>query len=241
MAAPPVDFTSFRVVAIDTSTADGSVAAVEGGREAVERMPVANEHARDLAPAVVAVVGRAGWKLDTVSCVAVVRGPGSFTGLRVGVTTAKTLAWAIPTRLVGVSAIEGIARQLRRVSPADASGDLAIAFDAGRGEVHACMARFEGDAVVASPGRLLAADAWIDSLPSGFVVAGPALSRLRDAVARRGDLVVAPEDAWHPFAPAVAEAAIFSAKANRFDDPHALLPEYIRPSYAEEPRPGCRP
>jgi tRNA threonylcarbamoyladenosine biosynthesis protein TsaB len=241
MAASSLDYSSFRVVAIDTSSADGSVAAVEGGRETVERLPVANEHARDLAAAVVAVVGRAGWTLDAVSCIAVVRGPGSFTGLRVGVTTAKTLAWAIPTRLVGVSAVEGIARQVRRTARPLCSGGLGIAFDAGRGEVHACTARFDGDAVVASPGSLVLADAWIDSLPAGSVVAGPALVRLRAAVARRADLVIAPEEAWLPFAPAVAEAAVFRARADRFDDPHSLVPEYMRPSYAEEPRPGTRP
>ena len=148
MADELLDFPPCRVVAIDTSSADGSVAAVGGGVEVVERLPIANEHARDVASAVVAVVRRAGWTLDTVSCIAAVRGPGSFTGLRVGVTTAKALAWAIPTKLVGVSAFEGIARQLRRMARPLCSGDLAIAFDAGRGEVHACTARLDGDAVV---------------------------------------------------------------------------------------------
>lgn len=228
-----------RIVAIDTSAANGSVAAVGDGVEVVERMPLATEHARSVAGAVVAVVERAGWTLDQVGCIGVVRGPGSFTGLRVGVTAAKAFAWTLSTRLVGVSAVEAIARQLRRIDAPGIRGPVSIVFDAGRGEVHASEVTFDGrDAseIVMAPGRLLSADTWIASLPPSTVVAGPALEKYAEAVARRGDVVIADREGWHPFAPAVAEAARVHASQNRFDDPRTLVPEYIRPSYAEEPR-----
>lgn len=228
-----------RLIAIDTSASQGSVAAVGDGVVCVERLPVAMEHARLLAPAVLAVASRADWPIDSIDCVAVVRGPGSFTGLRVGVTAAKALAWTCGSRLVGVSAVDAIARGIRGEPAARASRSLAIAFDAGRGEVHASSLRLDdaGTVLVAAAG-LRGVEPWLASLEPGTIVAGPALEKLADKVASRGDLVVASIDRWYAHAPLVAEAALERARADDFDDPRSLVPEYIRPSYAEEPRPG---
>jgi hypothetical protein len=60
---------------------------------------------------------------------------------------------------------------------------------------------------------------------------------LGDAAQARG-LRVAPQSAWRPSAAEVAMLAILRAKAGLFDDPQTLLPEYSRPSYAEEKKPG---
>jgi tRNA threonylcarbamoyladenosine biosynthesis protein TsaB len=233
----PNGHTPRRLIAIDTSSSQGSVAAVGEGVEHVERLPVAMEHARLLAPAVLAVASRAGWPVASIDCVAVVRGPGSFTGLRVGVTTAKTLAWTCDSRLVGVSAIDAIARGIRREPAARPGARVAIAFDAGRGEVHASNLRLDEHAAVllGTPG-LCGVEDWLASLAPGTIVAGPALEKLADRVANCGDLVVAGSEHWYPFAPRVAEAAMARALAGAFDDPRTLVPEYIRPSYAEEPR-----
>ena len=98
------------VLAIDTSLPTGSVAALRrsaGGVDLVERpLGAAGEHARRLMPELVAAAASQGWQISDVNLVAVVRGPGSFTGLRVGVTTAKALCWATAARLVGVSGFE---------------------------------------------------------------------------------------------------------------------------------------
>lgn len=226
-----------RLIAIDTSASQGSVAAVGEGVACVERLPVAMEHARLLAPAVIAVASRAGWPIASIECVAVVRGPGSFTGLRVGVTAAKALAWTCGSRLVGVSAVDAIARGLRGEAAACARGRIAIAFDAGRGEVHASELRLDdAGAVLLAAAGLRGVEPWLASLEPGTIVAGPALEKLADKVASRGDLVVASSDRWYPVATLVAEAALARALAGDFDDPHSLVPEYIRPSYAEEPR-----
>lgn len=231
-----------RIVAIDTSGSDGSVAAAGGrhGVEIVESLPKAAEHARLVAAAVTRVVGAAGWSLRDVDCIAVVRGPGSFTGLRVGVTTAKAIAWAAPARLVGVSAFECIAGRYRRLLGVPADGRITIPFDAGRGEVFVAEADFGGDGpTIVSPSRLANASEWIASLPRGTCVAGPALESLARAVEEHG-AVVAPREAWQPWASAVAEAARGRFLAGAFDEPATLVPEYTRPSYAEEskrPRP----
>jgi tRNA threonylcarbamoyl adenosine modification protein YeaZ len=230
------------VLAIDTSLPTGSVAALvqsaSGTRVAERPLGEAGEHARRLMPELVTAAAALGWQIPAVDLVAVVRGPGSFTGLRVGVTTAKTLCWAVDARLVGVSGFEVVARQ--SAAACGQPEEVAIAFDAGRGEVFAALATPDDDAPtgwLVTGGELVEANRWLDSIPAGRWVSGPALEMLGDAAQGRG-LRVAPQSAWRPSAAGAATIGILRAKASLFDDPQTLLPEYSRPSYAEEKKPG---
>lgn len=225
-----------KTLAIDTSLAVGSVAALADG--AVAAAPLAaGDHARLLAAALVDVAARLGWRPRDAELVAVVRGPGSFTGLRVGVATAKALAWAGGARLVGVSAFTVVARRTAAALGGRAQ-PVAIAFDAGRGEVFA--ARAVPDAAdpagwSVSPGALAPSAQWLAALPAGTLVSGPALEALAGVLPAA--LAVAPREAWCPSAEETGRAARLLAAAGRCADPAALVPDYLRPSYAEEKRP----
>lgn len=225
-----------RVLAIDTSLARGSVAAVSEGRSIEIVLPVAGEHARRIGGALAGSAEALGWTVGDVELVAVVRGPGSFTGLRVGLATAKALAWATGAALVGVSGFEVIARRTaRRGGTFDVP--LHVAYDAGRGDL------FVAEATPApglpagfrlSPPRLATATAWLAELPAGASVTGPGLAVVADALARRADLAIAPPDAWPPTAADTAELAGRLHAAGQRDAPAALVPDYLRPSYADE-------
>ena len=227
-----------KTFAIDTSLSTGSVAAIDGDRIAVRSLPTAGEHARLLAAAIEAVAAELGWKTSAVELVAVVRGPGSFTGLRVGITTAKALCWATGSRLLGVSSCEVIARGTatalgRHDSP------VTVAFDAGRGEVFAATVvpdRSSPSGWSVEPGRLVSAHDWLAGMATGSIVTGPGLALLTDAFAERHDLVVAPPTAWTPAIADIGRIALLRAAAGEADDPAALVPDYIRPSYADEKR-----
>ncbi len=222
-----------RTIAIDTSLAAGSVAACADGARAARALGPAGEHARLVAAAIAEVAAELGWTPADAELVAVVRGPGSFTGLRVGVTTAKAIAWASGARLLGVSGFEVVAAETARLTGHDA-GPLAIAYDAGRGEVYAAVAQpaAGGDWGI-GPAALVAADRWIESLPSECLVTGPALAALAERIAAAGHRL-APEAAWHPSALAAAALAIPRAAAGVSHPPASLVPEYLRPSYADE-------
>jgi tRNA threonylcarbamoyladenosine biosynthesis protein TsaB len=228
-----------KILAIDTSLAAGSVAAIDPTtspwREAARGLGQPGEHAQRLAPALRDVAADLGWKPGDATVIAVVRGPGSFTGLRVGVTAAKAACWTTGARLVGVSGFELVAG-LTAATAAAGRGPIAIAFDAGRGEVFAATAHGDADAVGGwriSPAALQPAAAWLDSLPADALVSGPALETLAEAAEARR-LAVAPREAWFPSAGAAASLALARAAAGSFDDPHTLVPEYSRPSYADE-------
>jgi tRNA threonylcarbamoyladenosine biosynthesis protein TsaB len=229
-----------KLLAIDTSLADGSVAAVDelGGGEI--RLGSARDHARRLGPAMEQAARSRGWRVGEATVVAVVRGPGSFTGLRVGVSAAKALAWASGARLVGVSAVEVVARQTARLT-GRSDQPVAVAFDAGRGEVFATVARPRIEAPgrwdVGTP-RLLPLARWLETLSPELQVSGPALVGCIDRLSH--GVAAAPPEAWRPGALETAAIARLSVAAGEFDDPMTLVPLYIRPSYAEEREPPPR-
>jgi len=227
-----------KTIAIDTSLSTGSVAAIDGDRIAVASLPTAGEHARLLAAAIEAVAAELGWRPADAGLVAVVRGPGSFTGLRVGVTTAKALCWATGSRLLGVSSCEVIAHGTA-AALGQHDAPVTVVFDAGRGEVFAttvvpdrsCPSGWREGA-----GWLAAAHEWLASMASGSIVSGPGLTLLSDALPSRPDLVVAPPPAWLPAIADLGRIALLRTAAGEADDPASLVPDYIRPSYADEKR-----
>jgi tRNA threonylcarbamoyladenosine biosynthesis protein TsaB len=226
-----------KTLAIDTSRAAGSVAALEGSRIAERTLCVAGEHARLLAPGLVEVAARLGWAPRDAELVAVVRGPGSFTGLRVGVATAKALAWAAGARLVGVSGFEVSAECLAEHA-GRVDRPVAVAFDAGRGEVYAAIATPSATAAsgwTVGPAGLCSLAAWVAAVPPGAWAAGGALEAAAALLAdARPDVALPPPAAREPSAAAAGRVAVRLAAAGVADDPATLVPDYLRPSYADE-------
>lgn len=225
-----------KTLAIDSSLAAGSVAALSAGRVVEQLLPVTGEHARRLVAALDAAARSLGWTTAAAELVGVVRGPGSFTGLRVGVATAQAIAWATGARLVGVSGFEVVARQ-SALHGGGTTGDIHVAYDAGRGELYVATVAAVPDAPggwQAGAARITDVASWLEHLPRCSRVSGPALGAIADRLALRGDLVIAPSTAWLPTAAAVGSLALELAAAGRADAPHALLPLYLRPSYADE-------
>jgi tRNA threonylcarbamoyladenosine biosynthesis protein TsaB len=225
-----------RTLAIDTSLATGSVAAAAAGSTVEIELPVAGEHARRIAAALDEAAHGLGWKVGDVELVGVVRGPGSFTGLRVGLSTAKAIAWASGAALVGVSGFDVVARRTARLTGA-AAEPLHLAYDAGRGDLFVAEAVPAADAPTGyalSTPRLVGAAAWVADLPARAIVSGPGLAHVIDAINARADLRVAPPEAWRPMAADAADLATRLHAAGRADAPAALVPDYLRPTYADE-------
>jgi tRNA threonylcarbamoyladenosine biosynthesis protein TsaB len=102
-----------RLLALETSGLYGSLALAEDGQVVADRtLSPPQRTAQSLAPAIEQLVAEVGWSIRDLSVVAVTVGPGSFTGLRVGVVTAKTLAYALGAQVVGVNTLEVIAARI---------------------------------------------------------------------------------------------------------------------------------
>jgi tRNA threonylcarbamoyladenosine biosynthesis protein TsaB len=111
-----------RILALETSDQTGSVAALDGDNLLEELiLEQSQRSAQSLAPAMQNLLRRVGWQPSDVQLVAVSVGPGSFTGLRVGVTAAKVFAYAVGAEVLGINTLEVIVAGTLRVPSAEAA------------------------------------------------------------------------------------------------------------------------
>jgi tRNA threonylcarbamoyladenosine biosynthesis protein TsaB len=131
------------VLALDTTTSTGSCALARDGRIVSEQVNDApNAHAEHLPGDLMSLLDRASTRLADIDVFAVATGPGSFTGLRIGIATMQGLAFAEEKPLVGVSGFDALLRiadDLARRSPQPKAGHVATWVDAWRGEVFAAL------------------------------------------------------------------------------------------------------
>ena len=226
-----------RIIAIETSGRCGSVAALDGETgeaRLIRQTPLGGDQrtAQALAPALRDLVTDAGWSPKSIELVVVAVGPGSFTGLRIGVTTAKTLAYAVGANVIGVNTLAALAAQ----APPSAAPLWAV-LDAQRQELF--VARFDadhrGNNAPNCDTSIVAQDAWLASLKPGDHVIGPPLCRLTPLLP--ASVIAVPEESWQPTAAAVGRVAWQAHRAGHRDDVWKLGPNYYRPSYAEEKLP----
>jgi tRNA threonylcarbamoyladenosine biosynthesis protein TsaB len=221
-----------RILALETTGTTGTLALLQADRLVARRaLDPHRRSARSLAQGIAAALGSAGWRAADLQLVAVAAGPGSFTGLRVGVTTAKVLAYAVGAEVLGVSTLETIAQQ----APPDVAA-LHVVMDAHRGLLFA--GRFaraaEGTMVPQRPPAVLEAGAWLAELVPRDTVSGPMVRRLEQRLP--AGVRATPEATWAPDAVTVGRLAWQKHVAGRRDDLWRLAPDYVRASAAEEQR-----
>jgi tRNA threonylcarbamoyladenosine biosynthesis protein TsaB len=223
---------------IDTSEARGSVAVRRDGRlVSVQKHESSEDYSSWLLPAVERSLAAAGATLRQLDLLAVASGPGSFTGVRVGLTAVKAWAELFRTKVVGVSRLEVMARQV-----ADARGFVASSFDAQRGQVFGGLYWREGklgwnlieEEMVIAPERFVD---WVGKQVSGetvqWITLDPALFgdlpgwKARAASGEGMILSV------NGLAAGVADLGEERARQGKLSDPLVLDANYVRRSDAE--------
>ena len=174
------------IVVVDTCLAVCQTAVVRDGMilaGASEAM--ARGHQERLAPMVREVVEAAGVRLSDVDRIAVTIGPGSFTGLRVGLAFAKGLAMALERPCVGVGTLAALAASI------DGPGLRAAAIDAGRGAVY--LQIFDGDHELSAPDSLPVETtaARLIETGAGHILIGPQASHLAEVLPAAGSVDLA--------------------------------------------------
>jgi tRNA threonylcarbamoyladenosine biosynthesis protein TsaB len=216
------------ILGLDTATADVAVAASADGKPVAERLlaPLPGErprHATALLGLVTEVVAEAGgW--ERVGVIAAGLGPGSFTGLRVGISTARALAQAKRLEIAGVGSLAALAAGIE--GPAERPR-LAV-IDAKRREVFAALHRDDGgvewEPFVAAPAALAER---VRELPTAPLAAGDGSLRFREELEAAGAEVPPDADPVHRMAArhvcALAEGA------------PRVRPEQARPIYLRRP------
>ncbi len=225
------------VLALETSAHGGSVAILHDGVLHEVTLAKQQRSAQGLAPAIDQLLKSLTLRSSQFDLIAVTAGPGSFTGLRVGVMTAKTLAFAWGCQLLGIDTLEVIARQAVSFLPADGAGRIHALLDAQREQLFAAVWEQNGaDWQEVTPPRIVDRTPWLASLQVGEVVTGPGLKPLLALLP--ATVVRAPETVWEPTAAMVGQLALERAAAGKFDSWQTLAPRYFRLSAAEEKRLG---
>lgn len=217
------------LLAIETATDVCGVAVVEEGRTlALREIHLRHIHAEQLPGLAGAALEAAGRSVADLQAVAVSTGPGSFTGLRIGLSTAKGIAWAAGIPLVGVPTLEALAL---RVAEAAAEGWILTALDARRNDVYAQLFRSSGGRVEPAGDVLDLALSGVAEYVAGrpVVIAGDAAETVASALAAAGSpCAPAPERFGTCSAAAVGMLGIELAHAGRHADPRTLEPLYIK-------------
>lgn len=220
-----------RVAGLETSGTLGSVALAEDGRPVAERtFEKGLVHGRELLPALRDLLAAAGWTVAGLDLFAVSCGPGSYTGVRVGVATAKTLAWSLAKPIVGVPSLDALACE----APADAGEWVCPMVDARWQQVYAAVYRRAAGGAWARAGECLAVrpEELLPHLPAEVFLFGDGLDRYASVFARPG-VRLGPPDLRHPRAATVARLGWEAWQAGRRDDAFTLVPLYLRPTEAE--------
>jgi len=216
---------------LETSGRMGQVALARGSHIVRHRLlDETRLHARDLAPAVAAMLKEEGWKPPEIQAVMVNRGPGSYTGLRVGIMSAKAFAYATGAALIAVDGFCAIATQ----APLEAAQVDVIA-DAQRKQVYQqriTRSSENGEVTSASPLAIVEFLTWIQGVQRESWVSGPGLRKYADHLP--GHIRVPGESVWDPYPLSILEIGLTRYWAGERENPWKLEPLYLRPSSAEE-------
>jgi tRNA threonylcarbamoyladenosine biosynthesis protein TsaB len=219
-----------RVLALDTTGPRGSLAvASEEGPLAEARVTASEGHSRWVLGAVEALLAGLRLRVEDLDALAVTTGPGSFTGLRVGLGTVKGLALASGRPCVGATTLEVLARS----ASGGASAVVAL-LEASRGDVFHGV--FDTDGLpLRKPGAGPLAEA-LRGLPAGAAFVGEAAAQRREAI-----LATVPGARFPPWeeflAATLARAALRRVAAGEAVAASALHPVYLRGAHIRPSRP----
>ncbi len=219
-------------LSIDTCSDNASIALSREGALLVElTWQIGREHSRQLLPAIEGLLGRLSASKDDLVALFVAIGPGTYAGVRAGVSTAKGLAFGLELPLVGVGRLEVEAYAWRA-----AGGPIVAVHRAGRRE--AAWAAYEGvpEWRELSAPRLSPLEEWVSLLPAGSLVTGELEEEAVAEMVELGHRTVTGA-ATIRRAATLAELGWQRLQAGETDDPKSLVPLYLRePAIGPQPQ-----
>lgn len=221
-----------KILAVDTATNSCSVALMDAGSLSAELITLnAETHSKHLMDLIHKVLGMASINVGDLDGMAVTIGPGSFTGLRIGVSTIKGIAHALDKPVVGISSLEALAWQC-----VDRSYLICALLDARKGEVYSATYRFRDDILIQiSAAKATPPVAALEGINERCVFIGSGAELYRgDITTVLGDRAYfAPEGQHIIRASSVGFLSLKRFKTHDTAELASLVPHYLRKSDAE--------
>lgn len=222
-----------KVLAIDTSNVTLGVALTDGEKVIGEYMTnIKKNHSVRIMPAIHTLLKDCDTKPEDLTKIVVAKGPGSYTGVRIGVTIAKTLAWTLNIPLVGVSSLKTLAAGAGRYF----DGGICPLFDARRGQIYTGLYEYvDGKLIALEEDRIIQSVDWakeLKALGKRILFIGNDLP-IHESIFREelGEKAVFAEVTEHN--PRPGELA-FLGKDLDGEEIHTFVPNYIRLAEAEQ-------
>jgi len=212
-------------LAIDTSTDNASIALVHGDEVPAElTWRCEQNHTVELLPHLARLLDEAKVGVQSISCVIVAKGPGSFNGLRAGISTAKGLAFSLGIPIIGISSLEVIAYQ-----HAETSLPICPIFNAGRGEIATAMYQKKDNKwcqLVSE--HITTVDALCSEITTKTIFCGEFVSLIASQLKKqlKQKAIVAATEL--PRARLLAKLGRQRFEAGDYDNPATLQPLYLR-------------
>lgn len=232
---PVVPATRF-VLGIETATMMGGVALVSDAGELLGEITLRNHesHSERMLPALEWLLATLGYSLRDCAAVAVSQGPGSFTGLRAGIATAKGLAFSLGVPLFGIPTLTALA-----ANAAPGAGPVCAVLSARRGEVfRAFFRRSPTGPHILEPDCLMPLQSLADELPDDCLVLGDLPASFGRMLPPGRVAQFAPSHLGHPRAAVIAALGSVARHASRASELTTLMPHYLRPCDAVAGRRG---
>ncbi|MCH2182769.1 MAG: tRNA (adenosine(37)-N6)-threonylcarbamoyltransferase complex dimerization subunit type 1 TsaB [Mariniblastus sp.] len=190
---------------------------------------------QQLIPQIQSLLHAANWTIGEIDLICLAIGPGSFTGLRIGLVTAKTLCYAKGAKLVGVPTLQAIARQTEARMQLEEGRCVNVVVNAHRQQLFCCRYVAGGNRVGMGEEKvsIVDADDWLSDLDGKEVLTGSGLHRLASRLPDPPVGELAPSDCWSPTTSMLATIGRERASRGEFDDLWTIQPQYCRPSYAQ--------
>jgi tRNA threonylcarbamoyladenosine biosynthesis protein TsaB len=226
-----------KILAVETSAVAASCCICEDGKLVAQSFQNNGlTHSRTLMPMIVGMLENTGLTVNDMDALAVAVGPGSFTGLRIGVSAVKGLAWAAEKPVCAVSTLEGMAWNLGLEN-----GAICCAMDARRKQVYNALFRVEhGQVIRETEDRAIALEELFqnESLrTTPYVVVGDGAKLCYEyGLAQGAPLTLAPAHLVQQSAWGVAQVALGQLARGEAKNAQDLAPNYLRLSQAERER-----
>lgn len=219
------------ILGIDSSAVSAGCALMDdSGRIIAEQfLNTKHTHSQTLLPMVESMMKCAGVTVDDLDAAAVTVGPGSFTGLRIGVSTVKGMCFGAGKKCIAVSSLEAIAYNFPGID-----GTIVCCMDARCGQVYNAVFRSEGGVITRLCDdraiRLEDLAKELDSVSGRVILAGDGAELAHKATERKYDL------APYPLRLQRGSGVCFATQGKEQIDPAALMPSYLRLPQAERER-----
>ncbi len=219
-----------RILGIDTSTKFLSIGILDNSRIYEYNLELNRRHSSLLAAHIKRVVDALGWKISDIDYFACGLGPGSFTGVRIGLAAIKGLGFALKKPLVGVSTLDILARNVK-LTDTDSCAFVVPVLDAKRSLIYyGIYKNKEGSLQKVSAYTLATRDELCKKIKPNSVLLGDAIPLYKEQILKSAKRIrLLDKDYWYPCGRNIVITALEKIKKNGRDNVFTIKPIYLYP------------